>query len=114
MLKNQKLHKKTPLFSLTNRLILFLLGFSCVVFLLYLGGNWQNFLDENQILLLYVLRISSIFLFAFLLAGFTLLIYYFFKNKTYFHIKYILLYVFYILIVLVFFAFSNVIYFIAR
>ncbi len=114
MLKKQKIHKKTPLFSLINRFIFFLFGLSFLVFLLYVGGNWQNFLDENQMMLLNILRTLSIFLFMFIIVGLTLLIWYLFNDRKYFYIKYVIMYVIYAIISLCFFMLSNLVVFFSR
>ncbi len=113
-IKKQNTHKKTPLFSLTNRFVLFLLGFILVVFSFYVVGNWQLFLDENQKLLLLLMNIISIILLVFLLIGFVLIVTNVIKTRSIYFVKYILLYIVYILFTVILFLFSNFITFISR
>ncbi len=114
MIKKEKVHKKKPLFALTNRFVLFLFGFSLVLFSVYLGGNWQNFLDSNQLMLLTILTGSAFFLFCFILIGLISAIVYSFKYKTMYYVKYIVLYFFYALIAVALFVFSIFVNFIAH
>ncbi len=111
MIKKQKRNKKIPLFSLTNRTVLYLLGLSFVIFFLYIGGNWQNFLDVNQTLLLRILGTVVIFLASFLLLGFVLIIIQFIKKRSLYYVKYLALYFLYSIITLIFFIFSSAIQF---
>lgn len=53
--------RKTWLFSLLGRLILFFVLFSLLILFLYIIGNYQEFLDSSQFLLLKILEVVSLF-----------------------------------------------------
>jgi hypothetical protein len=53
--------KDTWLFSLLGRLTFFFVVFSLFIFSLYIIGNFQEFLDSSQFLLLKLLEIISLF-----------------------------------------------------
>ncbi len=114
MSKNEKINKKSPLFSLTNRFVLFLLGFILVLFSLYFVGNWQHFLDKNQELLLIAISFTSIFLLLFLLVGSVLIVISVVQTKSVYFVKYIILYILYTVIAVVLFFFSNFLTFLSR
>ncbi len=107
MYLKEKHIKKTPLFKLTNRLVLFLLALIFLVFIFYISGNWQNFLDKNQLLLLASVSIISVILLFFSLFGLSLVIHNMFLKKRFEYGRYLLLYVLYIAIGIVMFLFST-------
>ncbi|MBN2535314.1 MAG: hypothetical protein JXB88_20710 [Spirochaetales bacterium] len=53
--------RKTWLFSLLGRLTIFFVLFSLLLLFLYIIGNYQEFLDSSQFLLLKLLEIISLF-----------------------------------------------------
>jgi hypothetical protein len=53
--------RKTWLFSLLGRLTLFFILFALLVLFLYIIGNYQEFLDSSQLLLLKILEVVSLF-----------------------------------------------------
>lgn len=110
----QHKNKRPPIFELTNRLILFLFSFSCVIFLFYIAGTEQVFLAENQKLLLLVSNISSILLLWFMFVGFILIVVYSFKQKTTYFLRFFPLYILYGIICFVIMLFSSIITFLAR
>lgn len=52
------------LYKLTRSLIFTSLSFEIILFVLYIMGNYQSFLDETQILILRTLSINSVFSFV--------------------------------------------------
>lgn len=110
----QHKNKKPPIFKILNRLNLFLFSFSCVIFIFYIAGNWQGFLDDSQKLLLLVTNISSILLLLFIIVGFMLIVVFSFKQKTMYFLRFIPLYILYGAICLSIMLFSSAITFISR
>lgn len=107
-------NNKPPIFKLTNRLILFFFLFSCIIFIFYTVGNWQDFLDKSQKLLLYITTVSSIFLLCFMVCGFILIIVYSFKQKTVYFLRFIPLYIIYAVIGILIILFGSAISFFSR
>lgn len=93
---------------------MFLFSFSCLIFLFYIAGNWQGFLNENQKLLLQVTSISSILLLWFLVIGFVLLTVYSIKQKTLYFLRFIPLYLIYGIISFAIMLFCRGIIFLSR
>lgn len=98
------------LYKLTKNLIFLCLSFSIILFLLYFIGNYQNFLDKTQILILKVLSFNSIlsFILCFLLiieSISLMLLKYIKTNKFYNILSYFLI----ILINLFFLIYSSIV-----
>ncbi len=70
--KKQNPKEKTPrpIFELTSRVTLFFFMILIVLIILYVAGNYQQFIDANQRLILYTSAIVSALLFLFATAGF--------------------------------------------
>lgn len=111
-IKNQIDNKKIFLlvFRLLNDFVSILFVFNLLLFAFYIVGNYQNFLEESQLLILFVLTISSIImtLTAFITLIFNIITICIQKKKT---VKILLLFylIFVILIGLIFIAYSIII-----
>lgn len=78
--KHKQKTDNTFLFKLTWRTSLFLFLLLAVLFLFYLSGNYQNFLDSTQLFVLFLCSIICIFLFLFSAAGILESIFLFFST----------------------------------
>jgi len=92
-LRNLKRIKKPALFRVTNRLVYFLFSFSVVIYIFYIAGNYQQFLDNTQKLILTVLAYTSIILIFFCICALVEAFVYSFKLKTTYFIRFIFMYV---------------------
>lgn len=92
-LHNLKLNRKPTFFRITNRLINFLFSFSIVLFLFYVAGNYQLFLDQSQKIILTVLSYISIALIWFCCCGLIEIIFFSIKKKTFYFVRFIPLYI---------------------
>ncbi len=111
VMSKQNINKKSPLFSLINRFMLFLVAFVLVILFVYIGGNWQFFLDTNQRFLLLVISVISIVLFFMLLIGFVIVIKSLVVTKSLYYMRYLFLYMLYTIVSLFLFLFSNFLHF---
>ena len=68
----EKDDSKPVLYRLVARTVLFFVLFLFSLLVFYAIGNYQNFLDENQYLILKAASFASIMLFVFSAAGFAL------------------------------------------
>ncbi|MFI3257884.1 MAG: hypothetical protein R3Y36_06270 [Spirochaetales bacterium] len=112
--KSAKKHEKSPLILLSNRLILFLTLFSCITFMYYMGGNHQDFSDQNQILLLNTASIVSVILLWFICVACIVLIIYAFKKKTFYFFRFLPLYIISAVLGLIILFFVTIVMFFAR
>ena len=101
MILQEKLTKKPPLFSLINRFIIFLFGFSLIIFTFYFCGQQKNFLDSNLHLMLRLTTITSCMLLLFLIFGIVFLVINIVRFKTVYYVKYIVMYVLFFFIALI-------------
>jgi hypothetical protein len=92
-LRHLKRVKKPVLFRVTNRLIYFLFSFSLVIYIFYIAGNYQQFLDKTQKLILTVLSYTSIILIWFCICAIAEVFVYSFKLKTTYFMRFIIIYV---------------------
>ncbi len=67
--KTRKTRILPLLFIVTRRTVLFLFLFLCAMILFYMAGNYQNFLDSDQRLILRAGAVSAILLTGFCAAG---------------------------------------------
>ncbi len=114
MISKENIIKKTPLFKLTNRLVLFLIALIFLVFIFYVSGNWQNFLDKNQILLLQVVSVLSVLLVFFVVVGLVMIVHHLMYRKTIAYLRFLFMYIGYILFGILMFAFSTFISFFSQ
>ncbi|AEE16794.1 hypothetical protein Trebr_1370 [Treponema brennaborense DSM 12168] len=64
--------KKTPpiLFTLTNRIVIFLCAFLCILCVFFITANFRQFLDKNVLLILHTMQFAAAFLLPFCMASF--------------------------------------------
>ncbi|MGI5172064.1 hypothetical protein H0R92_00485 [Treponema sp. OMZ 840] len=112
-MKNRK-KRKPFLFKITNRSILFLFSFSLIIFFFYAAGNRQQFSDENQKLLLNIVRFVSAGLLCFLCAGFVQIVVYLIKTKNKRLIPFLVLYIFFFIVCFAQLLFTSGVLFFAK
>ena len=76
----EKDDSKPVLYRLVARTVLFLVLFLFSLLVFYAIGNYQNFLDENQYLILTAASLAAIMLFVFSFAGFVVSLVYALKK----------------------------------
>lgn len=85
--KKAKKLKRLPLFlNLITRFCSFMFLFLVLLLVFFVIGNNQGFLDENLVLILNFMAVTSISLFVFSLAGFFSGFYYIFTKKNIWYI----------------------------
>jgi hypothetical protein len=72
--------RKTLLYQMTLRTVLFLFLFLSALILFYIIGNYQQFLDSNQKTILLLATITAILLVSFSSAGFLESLFYLIKR----------------------------------
>ncbi len=111
MILQEKTTKRQPLFSLTNRFILFLLGFTLIIFIFYVCAQTKGFLDSNLRLLLGISCVTSTILLVFLIFEFFYVIFNVIRFKAFFYFNYMILYIVTFLVALIICIVSVLLYF---
>ncbi|MFC2281429.1 MAG: hypothetical protein ACFNLN_07630 [Treponema socranskii subsp. buccale] len=78
----EKDDSKPVLYRLVARTVLFFVLFLFSLLVFYAIGNYQNFLDENQYLILTAASLAAIMLFVLSFAGFVVSLVYALKKNT--------------------------------
>ena len=107
----EKTTKRQPLFSLTNRFILFLLGFTLIIFIFYVCAQTRGFLDSNLRILLGITCVTSTTLLLFLIFEFFYVIFNTIRFKAFFYLNYVVLYIVIFLVALIICVISVLLYF---
>lgn len=101
------IHKRNSfifLYKLTKNIIKILFVFSLFLFLFYLLGNYQNFLDKSQLLILQILSITSIITGVLSIFGFLENLIFIFVEDNKLHIFFSMIYMIIIIVVCSFFV----------
>jgi len=79
---DEKQEEKPLLYKLLGRTVLFLMLFLSAMLLFYFIGNYQEFLDRSQTLILTIATVTAIMLVFFAAAGLTLSLVLLLRKKT--------------------------------
>jgi len=79
---DKKKEKKTLLYRILDRTVLFLTLFLSSLIFFYILGNYQDFIDKNQNLILYIATITAILLIFFSADGLIISVLLFFRKNT--------------------------------